>query len=187
MVICPRPQVCLVFMLLWPEDMPARPQPEAAQMRMIGPKEQELHRSIVAEPRKNRQFHASDLRRTIGQATYGARVLDVIRRFECPQFAATLAVHGPAVLSGEICSQLVEIMRALLFNQISVLFCIAIARNTAGNLQKSAKIECVGEARLKAPSQIIRQTQHLQQRSPPPQSPARGHRPERWRQAWRRR
>jgi len=57
---------------------------------------------IKAAPGNNRQFHASDLCRAIGQAAYDARVLDVIKRFACPKFTAILAVHGQAVLAGEI-------------------------------------------------------------------------------------
>lgn len=64
--------------------------------------EPELHRLIKAAPSKNREFHASDLRRKIGPAAYEGRVLDVVRRFGCPRFAATLAVHGRAVMEGEI-------------------------------------------------------------------------------------
>ena len=63
---------------------------------------QELHDQIRAAPSSNRQFHASDLCRLIGQAAYDARVLDVVRKFGCPKFAAILAVHGRAVLVGEI-------------------------------------------------------------------------------------
>jgi hypothetical protein len=66
------------------------------------PKMQELHDQIRAAPSSNRQFHASDLCRLIGQAAYDARVLYVVRRFGCPRFAAILAVHGKAVLAGEI-------------------------------------------------------------------------------------
>ena len=58
------------------------------------PKMQELHDQIRAAPSANRQFHASDLCRLIGQAAYDARVLDVVRQFGCPRFAAILAVHG---------------------------------------------------------------------------------------------
>lgn len=79
-----------------------RPQPEAAPMRVIGSKEQELHRLIAAAPSKNREFHARDICRRIGQTAYDTRVLDVIRQLGCPRFAAVLAVHGQAVLSGEI-------------------------------------------------------------------------------------
>ena len=57
---------------------------------------------IKAAPSSNRQFRASDLCRVIGQAAYDARVLDAIRQFGCPRFTATLAVHGRAVLAGEI-------------------------------------------------------------------------------------
>jgi hypothetical protein len=66
------------------------------------PKMRELHEQIRAAPSSNRQFHASDLCKLIGQAAYDARVLDVVRRFGCPRFAAILAVHGKAVLAGEI-------------------------------------------------------------------------------------
>ena len=57
---------------------------------------------IKAAPSGNRQFHASDLCRLIGQAAYEARVLNVIRQFGCPRFTAMLAVHGRAVMAGEI-------------------------------------------------------------------------------------
>ena len=63
---------------------------------------QELHDQIRAAPSSNRQFHASDLCRLIGQPAYDARVLDVVRQFGCPRFAAILAVHGRAVTAGEI-------------------------------------------------------------------------------------
>jgi hypothetical protein len=76
----------------------AVPTPE----RALDPREQELHDQIKAAPSGNRQFHASDLCRLIGQAAYEARVLDVIRQFGCPRFTATLAVHGRAVMAGEI-------------------------------------------------------------------------------------
>jgi hypothetical protein len=76
----------------------AVPTPE----RALDPREQELHDQIKAAPSGNRQFHASDLCRLIGQAAYEARVLDVIRKFGCPRFKATLAVHGRAVMAGEI-------------------------------------------------------------------------------------
>lgn len=76
----------------------SEPEPPAKE----DPKMQELHDQIRAAPSSNRQFHASDLCRLIGQAAYDARVLDVVRRFGCPRFAAILAVHGKAVLAGEI-------------------------------------------------------------------------------------
>lgn len=80
----------------------ARPIAGAKLKRMLDPDEQELHRLIAAAPSKNREFHAADLCRLIGQAAYDARVLDIVRRFTCPRFAAILAVHGKAVLAGEI-------------------------------------------------------------------------------------
>ena len=62
----------------------------------------ELHRLIAAAPSKNWRFHATDLNRLIGHAAYDARVRDVVRQFCCPRFAAILAVHGRAVMAGEI-------------------------------------------------------------------------------------
>ena len=66
------------------------------------PRERELHAQIKAAPSGNRQFHASDLCRLIGQAAYEARVLNGIQQFGCRRFTATLAVHGRAVIAGEI-------------------------------------------------------------------------------------
>ena len=63
---------------------------------------QRLADQIRAAPSSNRQFHASDLYKLIGQAAYDARVIEVVREFGCPKFAAILAVHGRAVLAGEI-------------------------------------------------------------------------------------
>ena len=94
----------LGFMRRWrtspgKESLPkAAPTPECAP----DPREQELHDQIKAAPSGNRQFHASDLCRRIGQAAYDARILEVIRQFGCPRFTATLAVHGRAVMAGEI-------------------------------------------------------------------------------------
>ena len=70
--------------------------------RKADPTMQELHDQIRAAPSSNRQFHASDLCRLIGQAAYEARVVDTVQQFGCPRFAAALAVHGQAVLAGEI-------------------------------------------------------------------------------------
>lgn len=75
---------------------------EPAPEGSVDPRKQELHALIRSAPSANRQFHASDLCRHIGQAAYTARVLDVVRRFGCPKFAAILAVHGLAVMAGEI-------------------------------------------------------------------------------------
>jgi hypothetical protein len=94
----------LGFMRRWrtSQDAVAKPLADAVPMRASTPKDQELQRLISAAPSKNWQFHASDLCRLIRQAAYEARVLDVVRHFGCPRFAATLAVHGRAVLAGEI-------------------------------------------------------------------------------------
>ncbi|MDO9638861.1 MAG: hypothetical protein Q7J44_09990 [Pseudotabrizicola sp.] len=80
----------------------ARPQEVAISQRVMDPSKRELHDQIKAAPSSNRQFHASDLCRRIGHAAYEARVQEVIRQFGCLRFAATLAVHGRAVLAGEI-------------------------------------------------------------------------------------
>ena len=66
------------------------------------PRMQELHDQICAAPSSIRQFHASDLCKLIGHTAYEDRVLDVVQQFGCPRFAAILAVHGRAVLAGEI-------------------------------------------------------------------------------------
>jgi hypothetical protein len=94
----------LGFMRRWrtaPETAP-RSEPTPAPKRVVDPNERELLDQIQAAPSANRQFHASDLCRVIGQAAYDARVFEVIRQFGCPRFTATLAVHGRAVLAGEI-------------------------------------------------------------------------------------
>ncbi|MBS3980591.1 MAG: hypothetical protein KGZ77_12500 [Rhodobacteraceae bacterium] len=95
----------LGFMRRWRTSTSSTaPSPSAALVPQhpADPKAQELHDQIRAAPSANRQFHASDLCRLIGQAAYDARVVDVVRKFGCPRFAAILAVHGEAVLAGEI-------------------------------------------------------------------------------------
>jgi hypothetical protein len=94
----------LGFMRRWRTSpgVATRPQETSACQTVQDPLERELHEQIKAAPSSNRQFHASDLCRVIGQAAYDARVVDVIRQFGCPRFTATLAVHGRAVLAGEI-------------------------------------------------------------------------------------
>lgn len=93
----------LGFMRRWRTSPGTLSRPEAATLEQApDPRERDLHDQIKAAPSSNRQFHASDLCRLIGQAAYDARVLDVIRQFGCPRFTATLAVHGRAVMAGEI-------------------------------------------------------------------------------------
>jgi hypothetical protein len=95
----------LGFMRRWRSSLPkpaTTPASAFAPQRSVDPKEQELRAQIQAAPSSNRQFHASDLCRLIGTEAYEARVLDVVRQFGCPKFAAFLAVHGRAVLAGEI-------------------------------------------------------------------------------------
>ena len=90
----------LGFMRKWRASSPKlapRTKAWTEPARKEDPKMQELHDQIRAAPSSNRQFHASDLCRLIGQTAYDARVLDVVRQFGCPRFAAILAVHGRAV------------------------------------------------------------------------------------------
>lgn len=94
----------LGFMRRWrtSPDAAAKPNLLAVPKRSSTPEELELHRLIAAAPSKNWQFHAGDLRKKIGQAAYDARVMNVSKKFDSPRFAAMLAVHGLAVLAGEI-------------------------------------------------------------------------------------
>ena len=94
----------LGFMRRW-RTSPSEPKSSGVQVkrqRMIDPTKLALQRFIKAAPITNRLFHTSDLSRLIGQADYDARVLDAVKQFGCMKFAATLAVHGRAVLAGEI-------------------------------------------------------------------------------------
>jgi hypothetical protein len=94
----------LGFMRKWRSSAGAvgRALPGTKLQRGLDPAELELHRLIAAAPSKNRGFHASDLRRVIGQAEYDVRILDMVSQFGCPRFAAILAVHGQAATAGEI-------------------------------------------------------------------------------------
>lgn len=94
----------LGFMRRWrtSPDSSVKPVANESPKHASTPEDLELHRLISAAPSKNRQFHALDLCRLIGQASYDARILDAILLFGCPRFAATLAVHGQAVMAGEI-------------------------------------------------------------------------------------
>ncbi|MFM2389536.1 MAG: hypothetical protein RLZZ437_1091, partial [Pseudomonadota bacterium] len=78
------------------------PKDGPAELRTHDTKVEELNDLIRVAPSNNRGFHEADLCRLIGRAAYDARVRDVIRQFNCPRFAAILAVHGRAVLAGEI-------------------------------------------------------------------------------------
>ena len=94
----------LGFMRRWRTSPYATPRPEnvAVSPRVGDPRETELWTRIQAAPSANRHFHAADLCRAIGQAEYDSRVLEVVRKFGCPKFTAALAVHGRAVMDGEI-------------------------------------------------------------------------------------
>ena len=95
----------LGFMRRWRAGSPTTSQDlkdGPAELRTYGTKVEELNELIRVAPSNNRGFHEADLCRMIGQAAYDARVLEVIRQFSCPRFAAILAVHGSAVLAGEI-------------------------------------------------------------------------------------
>lgn len=53
-------------------------------------------------PAKNRHFHRMDLERLIGRVAYEVRVAAMMDCLGLGRFAASLAVHGQAVLAGEI-------------------------------------------------------------------------------------
>lgn len=94
----------LGFMRRWRTSQDALPKPRADVTPILAstPNDQELQRLISAAPSKNWQFHASELYRLIGPAAYDVRVCHLVQKFDCPRFAATLAVHGQAVMAGEI-------------------------------------------------------------------------------------
>ena len=94
----------LGFMRRWRTSLGAAARPEAGFVPQREPerRERELQEQILAAPSSNWRFHASDLCRVIGEAAYDARVAAVVLQFGCPRFTATLAVHGRAVLAGEI-------------------------------------------------------------------------------------
>ncbi|MDO8884689.1 hypothetical protein, partial [Pseudotabrizicola sp.] len=96
----------LGFIRKWrtPAGASARPIADVKPQRVLKSVDQELQRLIAAAPSKNREFHASDLLRLIGKSAYEARVLDLTKQFGCPRFVATLAVHGCAMMAGEISS-----------------------------------------------------------------------------------
>lgn len=94
----------LGFMRRWrtSSDASVKPDVDAVPKRVPTLKDLELQRLISAAPSKNWQFHASDLRKAIGADAYRTRIVDTMRRFGCPSFTATLAVHGAAIKAGEI-------------------------------------------------------------------------------------
>jgi len=94
----------LGFMRRWRTSpaAPVCPKERPTLMPTLDSRASELQEQIRAAPSSNWQFHASDLRRRIGQVAYDARVLDIARRFWCAKFTAALAVHGHAVMVGEI-------------------------------------------------------------------------------------
>lgn len=94
----------LGFMRRWRTSQDALPKPraDAAPKRAMTPKDKELQRLIAAAPSKNWQFHRSDLCKLVGERVYEARILALAEQFSCVQFMARLAVHGRAVLAGEI-------------------------------------------------------------------------------------
>ena len=95
----------LGFMRRWQTSVgrsPGSPKPISQPLAEPDRLQDEFARLTCVAPTRNRQFHASDLQRKIGHAAYEARILDTIRKFGCQRFSATLAVHGRAVLAGEI-------------------------------------------------------------------------------------
>lgn len=94
----------LGFMRRWRTSLSSvrQPAPAGALQKTPDPRERELLEFIKAAPSANRLFHASDLCRLIGNSAYEARITEMAKQYKCPQFAATLAVHGRAVLAREI-------------------------------------------------------------------------------------
>lgn len=94
----------LGFMRKWRSTPSRAHRAETRCMAAANPTHQEgeLLDLIRAAPITNRHFHASDLRRAIGSAAYASRVLAVSAEYVCSPFTATLAVHGQAVMAGEI-------------------------------------------------------------------------------------
>ena len=94
----------LGFMRRWrtSSGVEASPKEVKKPQPVLDPRERALHEHIAAAPSANRQFHASDLCRRIGQAAYEARIREVITQFGCLRFTAILTVHGRAVIAGEI-------------------------------------------------------------------------------------
>lgn len=64
--------------------------------------QQELLLWSKAAPSANWRYHGADLRRVIGDRAYEARIAALVSRFHCVSFTAMLAVHGRAVMAGEI-------------------------------------------------------------------------------------
>lgn len=92
----------LGFMRKWRTSGGAAPPASVAPTASQDPGNQALIGLIKAAPSINRHFHAADLIRAIGQAAYDARVRDMVRLSKCANFTAMLAVHGRAVIEGEI-------------------------------------------------------------------------------------
>ncbi len=94
----------LGFMRSWRTSPHAEVKPAAdvAVKRASTPRDLELQRLISAAPSKNWQFHRSDLCKLVGEREYEARILALAEQFSCVPFTARLAVHGRAVLAGEI-------------------------------------------------------------------------------------
>lgn len=92
----------LGFMRKWRTSVRSVPTEVGQQRAPVSPEERAFIALTSAAPLANRHFHAADLIRKIGVQGYEGRVADIIRRFGCQRFAATLAVHGQAVTFGEI-------------------------------------------------------------------------------------
>lgn len=78
-----------------------KPLPEAAP---VPPNITEAQVLARPAPARNRHFHRMDLERLIGRVAYEFRVAAMMDCLGLSWFAASLAVHGQAVLAGEISS-----------------------------------------------------------------------------------
>jgi hypothetical protein len=92
----------LGFMRKWRTSARSVPTEAGQQGEPVSPEKGAFLALTNAAPLANRHFHAADLISKIGVQSYEGRVAAVIRQFGCQRFAATLAVHGQAVRTGEI-------------------------------------------------------------------------------------
>lgn len=94
----------LGFMRRW-RVHPSAPRPAAPaglEAPLAGASHHELLLLAKAAPSSNWRYHAADLRRKIGDCAYDERVKELVRKLGCVSFTAMLAVHGQAVMAGEI-------------------------------------------------------------------------------------
>lgn len=95
----------LGFMRKWRVGVRTASPAEAEQVQTqmeIPDQDIEALRLAAPAPAKNWQFHRADLQRRIGLDRYEDRIQTLMDRISIGRFAAMLAVHGQAVLAGEL-------------------------------------------------------------------------------------